>query len=126
MQFRLVDNNSTIKVFGAIFHGVRQLREYANSGEANDGVFVGEDYLHYPCFDSDDYYSEYRFYSNFVFARSKQELSRKMSMLKRLPGRINHRKISANTPEWLEPMAYYEGDTRHPLEISICPEVEIL
>lgn len=126
MEIIKIDRQSTIKVFGVEFHGVSQLQEYALRGEPKSGVFVGVDQLRYPCFDSEDYASEYRYYANFVFARSKQELVRKMSMLKSINGRFDHRKLTDNTPALLLPMAYFGGDFFDPLEISACQDVVIL
>ena len=39
--------------------------------------YVGKDAKLYPCFDSEDYTSEDRFFWNIVFARTKEELKRK-------------------------------------------------
>lgn len=103
-------NNETIEVFGASFDGVNDMIEYARKGEPKDGVYVGEDSQHYPCFDSEDYMYENRRYTNLVFAKSQEELDEKLRVLKGMEQLdCNYNKLT----EKLHPMAYWEGDTCH-------------
>ena len=69
--------------------------------------YVGKDAKLYPCFDSEDYTSEDRFFWNIVFARSKEELDRKLVELKSVSPQNNYNKFS----ETLALMIYWGGDS---------------
>ena len=79
------DYNGKIQVYGAMFDGVNDIILHALKGISKDGVYVGEESQRYPCFDSEDYASESRYYWNFVFAKSKTELKDRMQKLKAMP-----------------------------------------
>ncbi len=101
-------NNETINVLGTSFNGVRDMIEHARKRMPKDGVYVGEDSLHYPCFDSGDYLYENRYYTNLVFAKSPEELDKKLGILKRMSQlSYNYNKLTGK----LHPMAYWEGDS---------------
>lgn len=96
-----------IHVLGVTFKNINEVIDYALEGVAKDGVYVGKDAELYPCFDSEDYASEDRFFWNIVFARSKEDLDRKLVELKSVSPQTNHNKFS----EALAPMVYWEGDS---------------
>lgn len=123
MRIEEVNQQATVVVYGVPFRGIEEIKKYANSGEPKNNVYVGEDWQCYPCFDSDDYASEHRSYSNFVFAKSKTQLAVKLAAMKRTNWSCNYRKLHADTSVELLPMIYFEGDIIHPLEISVCDEV---
>jgi len=103
-------NNETIVVLGASFNGVKDMIEHARKRMPKDGVYVGEDSQHYPCFDSEDYLYESRYYTNLVFAESREELDKKLGILKRMSQlSCNYNKMTGK----LHPMAYWEGDSHH-------------
>lgn len=103
-------NNENIEVLEVSFDGVKDMVTHARKRMPKDGVYVGEDSEHYPCFDSSDYAYESRYYTNLVFARSKEELDKKMSVLELMKSlKANYNKLTAE----LHPMAYWEGDTNH-------------
>lgn len=103
-------NNETIEVLGASFNGVKDMIEHARKRIPKDGVYVGEDSELYPCFDSEDYMYENRYFTNLVFAKSPDELDRKMRILTQMSQlSSNYNKLTAE----LHPMAYWEGDTHH-------------
>lgn len=93
-------------VLGVKFENVPEAILYAIKGWAKNGVYVGKDVEIYPCFDSEDYASEDRFFWNIVFARSKEELDRKFVELKSVSPQTNYNKFS----EALAPMIYWGGD----------------
>lgn len=100
--------NAPINAFGVDFKNIYEVIAYAIDGKPKDGVYVGEDSQRYPCFDSEDYASEDRYYWNFVFATSQSELDEKLKKLKEMDTLgSNYRKLT----EDLAPMAYWEGDT---------------
>lgn len=103
-------NNETIEVLGASFNGVKDMIEHARKRIPKDGVYVGEDSQHYPCFDSEDYMYENRYFTNLVFAKSSNDLDKKLDILERM-GQLssNYNKLTVE----LHPMAYWEGDTCH-------------
>ena len=102
-------NNETIEVLGASFNGVKDMIEHARKRIPKDGVFVGEDSQHYPCFDSEDYMYENRYFTNLVFAKSIEEIDEKLLILKQVERYGNYNKLTAE----LHPMAYWQGDTCH-------------
>ena len=103
---KTIKNTDSFNVLGVKFVNVTEAILYAIKGCAKNGVYVGKDAKLYPCFDSEDYASEDRFFWNMVFARSKEELDRKLVELKRISPQINYNKFS----EALAPMIYWAGD----------------
>ena len=103
-------NNEPIEVLGVSFNGVKDMIEHARKRIPKDGVYVSEDSELYPCFDSEDYMYENRYFTNLVFAKSPDELDRKMRILTQMSQlSSNYNKLTAE----LHPMAYWEGDTHH-------------
>lgn len=103
-----IKNTEKIEVLGATFMGVKELMECARSGKPKDGVYVGEDAQLYPCFDSEDSLYENRYFRNFVFAESKEEMQERLSRLRGMDQiESNYNKLTAD----LHPMAYWQGDT---------------
>ena len=94
-------------VLGVKFENIQEAIEYAIKECAPSGIYVGKDAERYPCFDSEDYASEDRFFWNIVFARSKEELVRKLVELKSVSPQTNYNKFS----ETLAPMIYWGGDS---------------
>ena len=105
--------NRKITIFDVEFNGIEEIKEYALKGVAKDGVYVAEDSQSYPCFDSSDFASENRFFWNFIFARNREELERKIKILKSIHYKDNYKKLTGK----LAPMAYWEGDPYYPIEI---------
>ncbi len=101
-----IKNTAKFQVLGATFKDIREAIGYAVHGEPKDGVFVGEDSERYPCFDSEDYATENRYYWNIVFAKSKEELDDKLEELRNMPSHCNYDKLN----ESMAPMVYWEGD----------------
>ena len=103
-------NNETIVVLGASFNGVKDMIEHARKRIPKNGVYVGEDSQLYPCFDSEDYMYENRYFTNLVFANSLEEVNNKLTILEQISQlSSNYNKLTAE----LHPMAYWEGDTGH-------------
>lgn len=103
-------NNETIGVLGVSFNGVKDMIEHARKRISKDGVYVGEDSQLYPCFDSEDYLYENRYFTNLVFAKSQGELDKKLGVLKQMRQlSCNYNKLTGE----LHPMAYWQGDTCH-------------
>ena len=94
-------------VLGVKFENVPEAILYAIKGWAKNGVYVGKDVEIYPCFDSEYNASVDRFFWNIVFARSKEELDRKLVELKSVSPQTNYNKFS----ETLDPMIYWGGDS---------------
>ena len=107
-------NNETIVVLGASFNGVKEIIEHARKRMPKDGVYVGEDSKVYPCFDSEDYMSENRYFTNLVFAHSLEEIDMKLSILKQMERHGNYNKLTCE----LHPMAYWQGDSNHDVLLS--------
>ena len=103
---KTIKNTNSFYVLGVKFENIQEAIEYAIKGCAPNGIYVGKDAERYPCFDSEDYASEDRFFWNIVFARSKEELDRKLVELKSVSPQTNYNKFS----ETLAPMIYWGGD----------------
>ncbi len=104
---KTIKSTQPFYVLGVKFENVPEAILYAIKGWAKNGVYVGKDVELYPCFDSEDYASEDRFFWNIVFARSKEELDRKLVELKNVSPQTNYNKFS----ETLAPMIYWGGDS---------------
>ena len=102
-------NNETIEVLGASFNGVKDMIAHARKRIPKDGVYVGEDSQRYPCFDSEDYMYENRYFTNLVFAKSLEEIDEKLRILNQVERYGNYNKLTVE----LHPMAYWQGDTCH-------------
>lgn len=107
---RQLKQNETIVVMGASFNGVKDMVEHARKRIPKDGVYVGEDSQLYPCFDSEDYMYENRYFTNLVFAKSLEEIDKKLRILTQMSQlSCNYNKLT----DELHPMAYWQGDTCH-------------
>lgn len=104
---KTIKSTQPFYVLGVMFENVPEAILYAIKGWAKNGVYVGKDVELYPCFDSEDYASENRFFWNLVFARSKEELDRKLVELKSVSPQTIYNKFS----ETLAPMIYWGGDS---------------
>ena len=104
---KTIKSTLPFSVLGVKFENVPEAILYAIKGWAKSGVYVGKDVEIYPCFDSEDNASEDRFFWNIVFARSKEELNRKLVELKSVSPQTNYNKFS----ETLAPMIYWGGDS---------------
>ena len=114
MNMKIVSNDSVIIIYEVEFYGVEELLKYAINKEPKEGVYVELDSELYPCFDSSDYAYEDRYYCNFVFGRSKEEVMKKMKKLvSRSPQNAIYRKLTQE----LAPMIYWRGDRYYPLEV---------
>lgn len=110
MKKKAFKYNKTIRVMGASFNGVEDMIAHARQGKPKRGVYVGTDSRMYPCFDSSDYMYEDRYYWNFVFAKSWEELNGKLRELEGM--KVNRCDYNKLTDE-LHPMAYWQGDTEY-------------
>lgn len=107
--------NSKITVENVVFKGVQDIINHAIDKEPKDGLYVAYDCKKYPCFDSDDYASEDRFYWNFVFAETQLELACKLDKIKHMDQlACNYNKLTQD----LHPMAYWGGDTYNPVMVT--------
>lgn len=104
---KTIKSTQPFYVLGVKFENVTEAILYAIKGWAKNGIYVGKDAKLYPCFDSEDYASEDRFFWNIVFARTKEKLDRKLVELKSVSPQTNYNKFS----EALAPMVYWEGDS---------------
>lgn len=113
-----------VEVLGHVFHGLQDIKHHVEMslyrnytrGEADKcepelkcDVHVGEMWMPYPCFDSEDFFNENRTYQNYIFRRNPitQDDMRKLS---ELPSGCNECRISENMPVEMLPMIFYVGD----------------
>ena len=109
-----VKNNETIEALGASFNGVKEMKEHARKRIPKDGVYVGEDSQLYPCFDSEDYMYENRYFTNLVFAKSLEEIDEKLRILNQVERHGNYNMLNCE----LHPMAFWQGDICHDVLLS--------
>lgn len=114
-----VNKERRIEVYGVCFSGVSELKKVALSRNPKNGVYVGVQMERYPCFDSSDYAYENRYYTHFVFARSKGELELKLDAINN-PGKY---KDIDKRGTILAPMVYWNGDTDDPMVVPECAEI---
>lgn len=113
-----------IDILGYVFHGLADIQKhvemslyksylkgkaYEREPERACDVHVGEMWMPYPCFDSEDYANENRTYQNFIF-RQQPITQDDMRRLSELPAKGNECRISDNVPTDMLPMVYYIGD----------------
>lgn len=77
--------------------------------DASHAPFVSELYERYPCFDSEDYANENRFYLNFII-RDTVVTRDDLEKLNTLRGG-NSQKLTEQTPSNMLPMVYYDGES---------------
>ena len=114
-----VNKERRIEVYGVCFGGVSELKKVALSGNPKNGVYVVVQMKRYPCFDSSDYAYENRYYTHFVFARSKEDLELKLYVLN------NPEKYKGvdKKESILAPMLYWNGDNDDPMLVPECDEI---
>ena len=117
-DMKTIKNTDSFNVLGVKFVNVTEAILYAIKGWAKNGIYVGKDAKLYPCFDSEDYASEDRFFWNIVFARSKEELDRKLVELKSVSPQSDYNKFS----EALAPMIYWAGDSFY--DVMVTDDIE--
>lgn len=77
--------------------------------QLGDGVHVAEVYERYPCFDSEDYACENRYFENYF--TSKEPVSDEaMKLLQNLKNGGNARLLTESTPARFLPAVYYKGE----------------
>lgn len=111
-----VDTATVVMYNGYIYHGLNEINRAQRDGSGKSG-FVGKIEERYPVFDSEDYANENRYFSNYIFATSADELRAKTDAVKRLNGDMNFCKLTEDTPLHLLPMIYYKGEGD---SMSIC------
>lgn len=116
-----IDKERQIEVYGVCFNGVNELKKVALSRKQKDGVYVGVKMERYPCFDSSDYAYEDRYYTYFVFARSKEGLESQLDALNN-PGKY---KNADKNEDLTAPMIYWNGDTHDPMRIPECDDIVV-
>lgn len=119
---REVSKTSKVEILGHVFNGLPDMKKAVEAFCRKDsqpweiepkssveGVHVVCVYEPYPCFDSEDYATENRDFSNYFFSTmpfTKQQIER----LAKLPGRCNAQIVNENMPEWAIPAVYYRGE----------------
>lgn len=121
---RKVSISDDIEILGHVFHGLQDIEKHvemslyksyshrqadARKPEAKCDVHVGEMWMPYPCFDSEDFANENRSYQNFVF-REHPINQDDMRVMSELPSKGNECRISENMPAEVLPIVFYVGD----------------
>lgn len=83
---------------------------FVNDKEYSHAPYVGELYERYPCFDSEDYANEDRFFLNLII-RDTVITRDDLEKFNTLSGRGNSLKLTEQTPSNMLPMVYYDGES---------------
>ena len=113
-----------IEILGHVFHGLKDIQEHVemslyksySRGQANArkpkaacDVHVGEMWMPYPSFDSEDFANENRTYQNYLL-RERPITQDDMKTLSELPSKGNECRISECMPAEMLPLVFYVGD----------------
>lgn len=121
-----IDTTLTLK--GHTFHGLADIRAHVTVSQ-HDSIMAGkvesvnrrlnvhmlsplkvvELWQRYPCFDSDDYANEDRYYTNYFFISGKVT-TELLDRLIALPQRKDRERTTENLPPDLLPVVYYVGE----------------
>lgn len=104
-------DNCTLSLLGQTFEGADGLKDYVREQTDNSQPYIIDRCQRFPCFDSEDYASEYRFYRNFLICQDKQEADDKLNRMKQLPHSINFCLVSNELPDDMRPMVYYADES---------------
>lgn len=100
-----------IEILGHIYHGIQDVKNQCCS-ESGPLIILTKCEL-FPCFDSDDYATEKRFFRNFLFCKSSEEAAKKGDTFRKSKVRaINYCLIGEDMPEDMLPMVYYADESK--------------
>lgn len=131
-KFKIISipKDSSFTIFGHEFHGLDEVKTAVevtariidlvferkptrrNPRNPIPGIHVAELYEPYPCFDSEDFATEDRDYSNFFFSRKpfSDAAIRKLSQMK---SSFNYRMVNPDMAASAVPALYYDGDSQN-------------
>lgn len=132
MKIQQLDINASFEVNGVRFHGLKDLlarveatynvgskQMTKRSGlhfavwpfwKSGNKIHIGLIEERYPCFDSEDFLNETRYYRNFIFRNHKLTENDFTETLSLCPMQTNCCLVTKQLPENLTPMLYYEGE----------------
>ena len=111
MDIRRLPAVCTLSVYGAVFEGIDGIMDYVHKQTNSSQPYIVEHGQRFPCFDSEDYANERRFYRNFLICHSKQEAEKKAKKMARVEANYNFCLTHKNLPADTRPMVYYEDES---------------
>lgn len=94
-----------------INQGIDAIKDYWLSQTDSSQPYIIERSQRFPCFDAEDYATEWRFYRNFLICHSKQEADKKTKDMKQLRENSNFCLVNKNLPADMRPIVYYEDES---------------
>ena len=110
-QVLCLPDNCTLSIHGQTFEGAEGLKDYVREQTDSSQPYIVDRCQRFPCFDSEDYANEYRFYRNFLICHDKQEADDKLKRMKQLPHSFNFCLVSDELPDDMRPMVYYADES---------------
>ena len=101
----------TISIGGVAFDGIDSIRAYMRNQTDSSQPYIVDKCKLFPCFDSEDYANENRFYRNYFFFRSKQEADEKAPKIANLQSSGNCCLANDSLPADMRPMVYYMDES---------------
>ena len=111
MDFRQIPSDCTLSICGVVFEGIDAIKDYWLSQTDSSQPYIIERSKRFPCFDSEDYATEWRFYRNFLICHSKQEADKKAKDMEQLRESSNFCLVNKNLPADMRPMVYYMDES---------------
>lgn len=125
--------DADVEILGHVFHGLEDIRQYVemslyksyDKGAASEWepkkkceIHVGEMWMPYPCFDSEDFANENRSFINFIF-RSRPLTQDDMRQLSELPSSGSQCRVTDHVPQDMLPLLYYCGEGNEMLFLDV-------
>ena len=104
-------DNCTLSILGQVFEGVEGLKDYVKEQTDSSTPYILDRCRLFPCFDAEDYATEYRFYRNFLICKDKQEADNKVMQMEKLPHFCDFCLVSNELADEMRPMIYYKDES---------------
>lgn len=112
MVLRQIPSDCTLTICDVVFDGIDAILDYWRNQTDDSHPYIIDRSQRFPCFDSEDYATERRFYRNFLICHSKQEADKKIKDMKLLQASNNFCLLNKNLPADMRPMVYYMDESQ--------------
>ena len=107
MELRKLQSDCTLSVSGVVLEGIDAIKDYVRTQTDSSKPYIIELSQRFPCFDAEDYATEWRFYRNYFIYSSKQEADMNAKKMTQLKEGCNYCFANGNLPAAMRPMVYY-------------------
>lgn len=112
MVLRQIPSTCTLTICGVVFDGIDDILDYWRNQTDNSHPYIIDRSQRFPCFDSEDYATERRFYRNFLICHSKQEADKKFKGMQQQQASNNYCLVNKNLSADMRPMLYYMDESQ--------------